>query len=140
VGAGAARDAGVAVAQGDLLAFTDADCRPTPGWLAAGAAALERAAVVQGAVVPQPGVAIGPYDRSLTVRSDYGLYASANLFVRRDAFERLGGFGDPFGRGADRPFGEDTWLVWRARRAGERVVFAPDALVHHAVLPGGSRE
>src|SRR3954468_15597565 len=38
-----ARNLGVAAAAGEALAFTDADCRPTPGWLAAGRRALEDA-------------------------------------------------------------------------------------------------
>src|SRR5437773_2427376 len=66
-GPGPARDAGVAAARARLLAFTDTDCRPTPGWLAAGAEALGWAALVQGAVAPEPDVPIGPYDRTLTV-------------------------------------------------------------------------
>ncbi len=32
-GPGAARNAGAAPARGDLLAFTDDDCEPEPGWL-----------------------------------------------------------------------------------------------------------
>jgi glycosyltransferase involved in cell wall biosynthesis len=139
-GPGPARDAGVAASEGRLLAFIDADCRPSPGWLAAGAEALGRAGIVQGAVEPEPGVPIGPFDRTLAVPFDYGLYPAANLFVRRDLFERLGGFGDPFPQPGGRPFGEDAWLVWRARRDGEAVEFSPEALVHHAVLPGGPRE
>ena len=139
-GPGPARDAGVAASRGRLLAFVDADCRPTPGWLAAGAEALGGAGIVQGAVEPEPGVPIGPYDRTLSVAFDYGLYPAANLFVRRELFERLGGFDDPFPQPGGRPFGEDAWLVWRARRAGETAAFSRDALVHHAVLPGGARD
>ncbi|MDQ6749207.1 MAG: glycosyltransferase family 2 protein [Actinomycetota bacterium] len=141
-GPGVARNDGAAVARGRILAFTDADCRPTSGWLRAGELAGRAADVVQGAVEPPPGASIGPYDRTLSVREDYGLYPTANLFVSRECFERLGGFEDwapasdhPRGR----PFGEDTWLVWRARRAGAVVAFAPRALVHHAVLPGDAR-
>ena len=43
-GAEAARNAGVAAARGTVLAFTDADCVPDPGWLGAGVAALEHRA------------------------------------------------------------------------------------------------
>ena len=138
-GAGRARNAGAAAARGSVLAFTDADCYPAPGWLAAGLAALRGADLVQGAVEPEPGVRMGPFDRSLWVRGESGLYESANLIVRRELFERLGGFEDWIGAGG-RPIGEDVWLGWRARRAGARTAFAPDALVHHAVVARGARE
>jgi glycosyltransferase involved in cell wall biosynthesis len=145
------RNLGVSHGNGRVLAFTDADCEPAPDWLAAGVRALERAEIVQGAVVPR-GVA-GPFDRTLGVSDEYGLYETANLFVRRDCFERIGGFepvlaldsgelvpglavGAGLGTGTDtRPFGEDTWFVWRAKRAGARTGFATDAVVRHAVFP-----
>src|SRR5687767_11645745 len=36
LGPGEARNTGARVARGRVLAFTDADCRPIPGWLRAG--------------------------------------------------------------------------------------------------------
>jgi Glycosyl transferase family 2 len=137
--AGEARNDGAAVALGDVLAFTDADCYPEPGWLASGLRALEEGAdLVQGRVDPEPGVAMGPFDRSLWVHSDDGLYQTANLFVRRSLFERIGGFEEVFDDPSARAFGEDVWLGWRARRAGARAAFCAAALVHHAVLPRGA--
>ena len=35
---------------------------------------------------------------------------------------------------------EDVWFGWRARRAGARTAFAPEAQVHHAVLPRTLRQ
>ena len=135
VGPGAARNAGAAVATGDVLAFTDADCAPEPGWLESGLEAMHAADLVQGAVAPSPEAAIGPWDRTIRVSAPHGLFETANLLVRRDLFERLGGFEPWLAPHNGKELGEDVWLGWRARRAGARVAFAADALVHHAVLP-----
>jgi GT2 family glycosyltransferase len=132
-GPAAARNAGAAAARAAVLAFTDADCFPTPGWLAAGLRALERADLVQGAVAPDPAARLGPFDRSLWVTADRGLYQTASLFIRREAFDRAGGFESWLGAATGKELGEDVLLGWTARRAGARAAFAPDALVHHAV-------
>jgi GT2 family glycosyltransferase len=135
------RNLGARHAAGDVLAFTDADCEPDPGWLAAGLRALRAGAeLVQGRVVPARDP--GPFDRTVSVGAEHGLYETANLFVTRAAFERAGGFAPVPGieLGAGAPFGEDAWFAWRARRAGAPSAFAPDAVVRHAVLargPGG---
>jgi glycosyltransferase involved in cell wall biosynthesis len=128
-----ARNAGVAATAAPFIAFTDADCVPAHGWLRAGVAALERADLVQGRVEPEPGVPVGPFDHVITVREETGLYETANLFVRRDWFERVGGF-KPFVDPAEGHFGEDLVFGWAVRRAGGRSAFAPDALVHHEVV------
>ena len=132
-GPGAARNDGVRLARAGVIAFTDSDCAPTPEWLAEGVAALDRGAdIVQGKVLPDPEGDGGPFPRTLGVVSEYGLYETANLFVRREWFERIGPFED-FVPGTERPFGEDAWWAWRARRAGARTAFGEAALVHHAV-------
>lgn len=148
-GPGVARNDGAAAASGRVLAFTDADCAPSPRWITEGALAARSADLVQGLVLPMPGSRVGPYDRTLAVTSEYGLYETANLFVHRAWFERVGGFTDwvAFEDGdrarrvkvPDRPFGEDAWFAWRARRLGARTAFSREALVHHAVFPGDVR-
>jgi glycosyltransferase involved in cell wall biosynthesis len=131
------RNLGAAHARGRLLAFTDADCEPEPGWLAAGITALDGADLVQGRV-SAAGPA-GPFARTVTVGAEHGLYETANLFVRREWFERVGGFepvpGLDLGDGA--PFGEDAWFAWRVKRAGASSFFASDAVVNHAVFARG---
>jgi hypothetical protein len=141
-GAVAARTAGVAVARADVLAFTDSDCVPGPGWLAAGLAAIDGGAdVVQG--LTRPARPVRALERSVWSTRDDGLFATCNVFYRRGAFDAAGGFDQRAGdRLGFRPgsqlrgygFGEDTLLGWRVRRNGT-AVFAPDAVVEHAVFP-----
>lgn len=136
-GAAEARNRGVAAAQAAVLAFTDADCFPAPSWLSAGLAALEHADLVQGRVAPDPESDLGPFDRTIWVEAERGLYETANLFIRRELFERVGGFEDWLDTRGGKLMAEDLWLGWRAVRAGARTAFAPDALVHHAVFRRG---
>jgi glycosyltransferase involved in cell wall biosynthesis len=138
-GASEARNRGAAAARHQFLAFTDADCNPAPTWLSAGLSAIAEADLVQGAVYPVEDAPIGPFDRTLWVTRDVGLHESANLFVRRELFERLGGF-HPIISAGGRPMGEDVWFGWRARRAGARYAFHPDVIVHHEVFRRGGRE
>jgi glycosyltransferase involved in cell wall biosynthesis len=133
-GPAAARNRGAEAARGAVLCFTDSDCFPHSGWLAAGLAALEQADLVQGAVRPDPGAKRTPYDRTLAILRESGLYETANLFVRRELFEALGGFEVWLEPEVGKPLAEDVWFGWRARRAGARIAFCSEALVHHAVF------
>ena len=134
LGPAAARNRGAAHARGELLAFTDADCFPEPGWLAAGVRALGSAELVQGAVHPDPSVRPMPLDRTIAHWRETPLFETANLLVTRSLFERLGGFEQWIDPEIGKAFGEDIWLGWRARRAGASIAFASDAVVHHAVF------
>jgi glycosyltransferase involved in cell wall biosynthesis len=133
-GPGPARDRGVAESTGTVLAFTDADCVPAPGWLRAAVEALRGADVVQGAVRPDPGAERRPFDRTIWVDGEVPLYETANLLTRREVYDEIGGFEDWLGPVLGKPLAEDVWFGWRARRAGKRIAFAPQALVHHAVF------
>jgi len=135
-GPGPARMAGVAAARHDILAFTDADCAPEPGWLTAGVTALRAGHVlVQGWTGPPPEAAVGPWDRTLRVGAAVGLFETANLFVTRTAFDEAGGFGDGLEAPGHAPFGEDALLGWALRRRGLPTAFEPAARVRHCVFP-----
>jgi glycosyltransferase involved in cell wall biosynthesis len=146
-GAVDARCLGVKTATGSVLAFTDDDCVADPGWLAAGVQAIDSGAdVAQGLTIPQREVL--PLERTVQHDAADGLYPTCNVFYRRVAFERVGGFdtfaGERLGfRGSPRAramgFGEDSLLGWSVARAG-RAAAVPGAIVRHEVLRPSLRE
>ncbi len=132
-GAGPARNGGVAVARGAILAFVDSDCIAEPGWLAAGVAALGEGEVVCGAMRvlvenstrPSPAeafeLAFAFDNRAYVTRKGFGV--TANLFARHRDFLRVGGFRTGVSEDQD-------WCI-RARAAGLRLHYAPEAVVGH---------
>jgi glycosyltransferase involved in cell wall biosynthesis len=145
-GAGTGRNRGVAQGRAPLVAFTDDDCLPAPGWLCGLARAFDHDAdvdVVQGRTQPQDTAPPGPWARSLWVTGPTPWLETCNIAYRRAAFDAVGGFDedDPFfsrsGRG--RGFAEDTWLGSRVLARGGRRAFAPDAVVHHRWRDGSLR-
>jgi glycosyltransferase involved in cell wall biosynthesis len=139
-GPAAARNTGAAVASGDQIAFIDADCNPTPRWLAAGTVALEQHDLVLGQTRPPPDRQPGPFDRTLWVTYASPLHESANLFVARSLFDALHGFDSWLVPKRGKELGEDVWFGWRARRAGARVGYCPEALAYHAVFARGAAQ
>ena len=134
----AARNRAAKEARADLLAFCDSDCLPDPRWLEEGLAVLEVADVVGGEVVftppGQPSVwsllTMDMFlDQGRSLRLSQGV--TANLLVRREHFDRLGGFDESL------PSGGDFDFVTRSADAGARVVFAPGAVVRHPTLDRG---
>jgi len=132
-GAGPARNGGAAAARGDVLAFTDCDCRPEPGWLAAGLEALTRHEVVGGQVrvlVDDPAhmtaaeafEAVFAFNNERYV-TDKGFTVTANLFCARAVFEAVGGFAVGVS--------EDVDWCRRATAAGYRLGYTPEAVVGH---------
>lgn len=143
-GPGAARNLGLSLARARIVAFTDDDCLPTEGWLAALWAAFEeRADIVQGRTLPDPtGRRTSAWDRSVEIPSRSGLFETCNIAYRREHLDRAGGFDETglvVGHRAARPFGEDAELGWRVNDLGATFQFATTAVVHHRWLPGTFR-
>jgi hypothetical protein len=120
-----------------LVAFTDDDCAPRPGWLAALHRRLAGADLVQGLTRPDQDEwdARGPFSRTLWVSDESGFYETCNMAYRREVLERLGGFDERYRH----PYGEDADLAWRAKTAGCTSTFAAEAVVHHEVTPSDWR-
>lgn len=135
-GSYAARNAGIAVARGSLLAFTDADCLPHGDWLAQGFACSRQSdddVIIAGAVEMTPVTGSpGPvelYDLTLGLpQSRYvsrGYGVTANLFVPRRIFEAVGVFD------AGRFSGGDAAFCRAARASGFKTIYCREAMVRH---------
>ncbi|MET0270537.1 MAG: glycosyltransferase [Sphingomonas sp.] len=135
-GAGPTRNAGVAVANGALLAFIDSDCIPEPEWLEQGLLALGSRDFVGGRVkvlMPDAGRSgaeifegVFAFDNRAYVEKK-GFTVTANLFCPRAVFDDTGGF----------RVGVSEDLEWchRATAKGYRLGYAPLAVVGHPARP-----
>lgn len=137
-GPATARNTGWRAARAPLVAFTDDDCVPQPGWLAGLTRALRESDIVQGRTEPDPAQEAnrGPFSHTMHVKGENGYYATCNIAYRRAVLERVGGFDETFRR----PYGEDIDLAWRAKEIGATSTFARDALVLHDIRPGRLRD
>lgn len=140
IGIGASRNRGVAVATHDVIAFTDADCRPRPGWLTDLVPCLASHDLVGGRVRPADNTIASTYE-AVNSSLDMGAYAArvdpggatpylptANLVGTRAVFEAV-----PF---PERNVAEDVEMCWNALAAGFDVVYSPRGAVEHAYRSG----
>lgn len=141
-GPAAARNSGLREANSPIVAFVDADCAPTAGWLSTVVAHFEdpRVAAVAPRISPRGGrrtllaryeavrssLDMGPRPELVKPAAPLGFVPSAALAVRVSAFPRF----DERLR-----LGEDVDLVWRLVDAGWMVRYEPRAVVTHEIRP-----
>lgn len=137
-GSYAARNRGVQLASGTIIAFTDSDCIPDPDWIGSGVAALSATAncgLAAGNIEffyrdPERPTAAELYERVSGFPQEqyvrelhYG--ATANLFTSADVLRTVGPFDATLTSGGDREWGQ------RVHAAGYAQVYAPDVIVRH---------
>jgi len=142
-GPAAARNSGWRRATTDLIAFVDAECEPSQGWIdsllryfsdpCVGAVA-PRITTGSTAGLPWPLAAFevarptldrGPMEAPVRPRSRVPFVPTTAIMVRRAALVELGGFDETM------LVGEDVDLVWRLVRAGWTVRYVPSVTVSH---------
>jgi O-antigen biosynthesis protein len=137
LGLSVARNTGIAAATGDIIAFTDSDCRADEDWLYHLVATLEGGeyagvggpnllppedSPVAAAVMASPG---GPAHVMFDDRQAEHI-PGCNMAFYKWALEEIGGFDPVFTRA-----GDDVDVCWRLQQAGCRIGFSPSAFVWH---------
>lgn len=137
----AARNAGLSLSSGQIVAFIDDDAVPEPTWLNHLVSPLLDTdnAAATGTVLGRNGISVqwanrvvdrlgrtfpappGPLPDGLAVKLE-----GTNMAIRREVAVALGGFDEGFGFYLD-----ETDLAFRLMRAGHRVIHALSATVHH---------
>ncbi len=137
LGLSVARNSGISAATGEIVAFTDSDCRADEDWLYYIVASLldsefvgvggpnllpPEDSAVAAAVMVSPG---GPAHVMLTDRQAEHI-PGCNMAFYKWALEEIGGF-DPIYTKA----GDDVDVCWRLQQAGYRIGFSPAGFVWH---------
>jgi glycosyltransferase involved in cell wall biosynthesis len=138
-----ARNQGIAECAGSVVAFTDDDCLVGTGWVEslAGPILAGRAEAVVGRTLPERAAAglqetssvYAPEGRPVFSRRTHPwrVGGGGNIAAGRDVLKRTGPYDERFGPGARLESAEDMDMIHRLLRAGERIVYAPDAVIRH---------
>ena len=135
LGLPAGRNAGIRRARAPVVALTDADCIPHDDWLERGVTALaESGADILAGGISLPLDSGSPLaaivDASVYMNQDayvrMGFGAGANLWFRRELFERVGFFNELLGM-----YGDEAELCQRAVASGARLLYDRNVAVVH---------
>lgn len=137
-GSYAARNKGIFVAKGDILAFTDSDCLPNFNWIEEGVRCLlstDNCGLVGGTIKfyfkdRKNPTAAELYDSHNSLQQQNYIEekkyaATANMFTFKHIVEKIGLFDSDLKSGGDREWGT------RVSDAGYKLLYSEDAIVKH---------
>jgi glycosyltransferase involved in cell wall biosynthesis len=135
----AARNKGISLSRGEILAFADSDCIPAPDWIEKGVARLlsvPGCGLVGGRVQvfvqdPAHPTMVELYESVLGFQqenyiTEQKFSGAGNLFTFRHVVEKVGGFNSSQLKSA----GDVEW-GWRVFSHGFKLVYGPDVRVAH---------
>jgi len=143
------RNAGARSARGDILVFTDSDCRVEHDWIANIDKYFSKnsAEALMGRLVLLPSTFLGDSISALGFPAGGAIgfekiwkvdkrgftdsLSTCNFAIKRDIFWKAGGFDETF----PFPGGEDTLLAYHLKKLDYRIRYCPDILAYH-----GARE
>ena len=138
-GPAAAKNAGIPLAKGNIIAFIDGDCIATKDWLKNIASGFEKSDVgcVAGGITAMEDDNLSPLERFLIKKGHLSqaqhiensflpFAATANAAYRKEVFDRIGLFDEGL------LIGEDADLSWRMQLFTDyKLRYVPDAAVFH---------
>lgn len=136
-----AKNVGVRRARGEILVFTDDDCRVSESYFDD---LVRHYAGDTGPVIRGGRVELGdPTDAPITIKLENepavlggdqhpgGFVHGCNLTMSRSVAEAVGPWDEQFGPGAQFVAGEDTEMIYRAHKRGIPVHYVPDMSTSH---------
>ncbi len=139
------RNLGAKKAKGDILVFTDSDCRVSTDWLynIYNRFLINDADAIMGRLILKPSTLLGDaisalgfpaggaigFDKIWRVDTDgfTDSLSTCNCAVKKDVFFKVGGFDETFPLAG----GEDSYFAYDLIKSNYRIKYCPDVLVYH---------